>query len=84
MDDNVIMPLPYKAPSEELFTLLERLAAADREMMRVYVFEYQHEELRALSELTSTQVDTLLTLGSGHENGMGKQAEHEEPKNGDF
>lgn len=56
-----LRPLPYASPSEELFTLLDWLNAAHADLQRCTHFEFQHTELRTLGELTSLQVDRLLS-----------------------
>lgn len=58
-----IEAIPFKEPSPQLFELLRLLAEVHQDLYRVCQFEFQHEELYALTELIPIQVDRLLTRG---------------------
>lgn len=64
MNVDVIEPLPFTPPSQELLDALHALEEHQREMDRICAWvKWQHEELCALVELTPLQVQSMLERG---------------------
>lgn len=55
--------IPFQEPSPQLFELLEFLEESRWQLAHVCQFEFSRTELYGLGELTTLQVDRLLTCG---------------------
>lgn len=55
---------PFQPPAQELLDTLAWLNEAQLSLYECMAFDYGHEELHALGELTPLQVDSLLARGT--------------------